>query len=250
MQTFAYALLLATQPAAATAPPKPAEALSADTVRWWREYPTGVRTIPIGNGRSLELFCQGRGSPTIILESGLGNRMIVWRRIQPVLARRYRVCAYSRAGIGGSALGPMPRDAKAIVSDFEKLVERAQLRPPYILVGYSLGGLTVRLFARRNLHRTAGIVLVDPGAEDQFQREQRIRPQLLDNYRTELDRYRRCVVHAESADCKLSLPDDIPPSMRDRLVARPPAEWQTMASELEALGHEGEDLGGNQSSGH
>jgi len=227
MQTFAYALLLATQAAAATAPPKPAEALSADTARWWREYPTGVRTIKIGSGRSLELFCQGKGSPTVILESGLGGRMFAWRKVQPVLARRYRVCAYHRAGMGGSSPGPVPRDAVAIVSDLEKLVRRAQLRPPYILVGHSLGGFTMRLFARQNLRRTAGLVLVDPAAEGLLEGWAAIAG--VDLYRGHLAFLQRCSAQADGPDCKIPSPDD------DQLLVRRPAEWRTMVSEMESF---------------
>ena len=243
MQTFAYALLLATQAAAATAPPKPAPSISEDTARWWREYPAGVRTIKIGNGRSLELFCQGNGSPTIILESGLGGKMFAWRRVQPVLARRYRVCAYNRAGIGGSSVGPAPRDAVAIVSDLEKLLRRAQLRPPYILVGHSLGGFTVRLFARRNLRRTAGLVLVDPAAEGMLKRWAAIAR--VDVYRGHLDLLQRCSAQADAHDCKRwpltpSL-DDAPPALRDPLLGRRPAEWRSMVSELESFAPGGRD---------
>lgn len=237
MQTFAYALLLATQAAAVTAPPKPAEALSADTARWWREYPTGVRTISIGNGRSLELFCQGKGSPTIILESGLGTRMFAWRKVQPVLARRYRVCAYNRAGIGGSSVGPTPRDAVAIVYDLEKLVRRAQLKPPYILVGHSLGGFTMRLFARRNLHRTTGIVLVDPAAEGLLERWDAIATDRVGPYRRLLDLLQRCTAQTDGPDCKPPSLDDAPPALRAQLVVRRPAEWhRTRLSELQPFG--------------
>jgi len=243
MQTFAYALLLATQAAAAPAPPKPAPSISEDTARWWREYPTGVRTIKIGNGRSLELFCQGNGSPTVILESGLGGKMFAWRKVQPVLARRYRVCAYHRAGMGESSSGPTPRDAVAIVSDLEKLVRRAQLRPPYILVGHSLGGFTVRLFARRNLRRTAGVVLVDPAAVGQLESLGAIAG--VDLYRGHLALLRRCSAQADAPDCKRwpltpSL-DDAPRALRDQLLLRRPAEWRAMVSELESFAAGGRD---------
>lgn len=233
MQTLAYALLLATQATAATAPPRPAPSISEDTARWWREYPTGVRTIPIGSGRSLELFCQGKGSPTIILESGLGHKMFPWRKVQPVLARRYRVCAYHRAGMGGSSFGPTPRDAVAIVSDLEKLVRRAKLKPPYILVGHSLGGLTMRLFARRNPRRTAGVVLVDPAAEGLLESLGAIAG--VDIYRRYLDLLQRCSVQSDRPDCKIPSVDD------DQLLERRPAEWRTMVSELESVARGGRD---------
>lgn len=245
MQIIAYALLLATQAAAETAPPKPATTVSADNAQWWHEYSTGVRTTPIGSGRSLELLCQGKGSPTIILESGLGGRMFAWRKVQPVLARRYRVCAYSRAGIGGSSVGPMPRDAVAIVADLEKLVRRAKLRPPYILVGHSLGGFTTRLFVRRNLRRTAGLVLVDPAAEGLFEGWAARATHRVDLYRGHLDLLQRCSAQADAPDCKRwpltpSL-DDAPPVLRDQLAVRPPAEWRTMVSELESFAPGGRD---------
>ena len=237
MQTFAYALLLATQATAATPPPRPAPSISEDTARWWREYPTGVRTTPIRSGRSLELFCQGKGSPTIILESGLGARMFAWRKVQPVLARRYRVCAYNRAGIGGSSVGPTPRDAVVIVSDLEKLVRRAKLKPPYILVGHSLGGFTMRLFARRNLHRTTGIVLVDPAAEGLLERWEAIATDRVGPYRRLLGRFQRCTAQTDGPDCKPPPPDDAPPALHDQWVVRRPAEWyRTMVSELQPFG--------------
>ena len=241
MQALTYALLLAAQATAATAPPRPAPGISADAALWWSQYPTGVRTIPIGSGRSLELFCQGKGSPTIILESGLGGRMYAWRKVQPALARRYRVCAYSRAGIRGSSVGPTPRDTVAIVSDLEKLVRRAQLRPPYILVGHSLGGFTMRLFARRNLRRTAGVVLVDPAAEGLFEGWAALATYRVDPYRRLLDRLRRCSGRAGGPDCKPSLPDDVPPTLLDHWVVRGPAEWRTMLSELESFAPGGRD---------
>jgi pimeloyl-ACP methyl ester carboxylesterase len=243
MQTFAYVLLLVTQAIAATTPSKPAEELSGDTARWWREYPNGVRTIAIGRGRSLELFCQGKGSPAVILESGLGRRMFTWRKVQPALARRYRVCAYNRAGIAGSSFGPTPRDAKAIVSDLEKLVKRAQLRPPYILVGHSLGGFTVRLFARRNPRRTAGLVLVDPAVEGLFEGWAPIAR--ADLHRGHLDLLQRCTARADAPDCRRwplapSL-DDAPSVLRDHLLMRRPAEWRTMVSEMGSFAPGGKD---------
>jgi pimeloyl-ACP methyl ester carboxylesterase len=242
MQTLAFTLLLAMQAAAETAPPRPAPSISEDTAGWWSEYPTGVRTIKIGSGRSLELFCQGKGSPTVILENGLGGRMYAWRKVQPVLARRYRVCAYSRAGIRGSSIGPTPRDAVAIVSDLEKLVRRAQLKPPYILVGHSLGGFTTRLFARRNLRRTAGVVLVDPAAEGLFERWEAIAAYPVNPYRRALDRLQRCSAQADGPDCKPSpLPDDVPPTSLDQWMVRGPAEWRTMLSELESFAPGGRD---------
>jgi pimeloyl-ACP methyl ester carboxylesterase len=237
MQATAYALFLAVQAQAPAVMPNPPKPISPETALWWQDFAKDVRSVPIGGGRSLMLLCKGKGTPTVILENGTGARMLVWRTVQPVLARHYRVCAYNRAGIDGSSIGPMPRDAKAIVSDLEKLVRRARLRPPYILVGHSYGGMTMRLFARRNLSQTAGIVLVDPVAEEAFERIMPITAAFLDDYKTQLDQYRQCAAGSQSPECKISQPDDTPTSLRDRLIPRRPQEWfATMASEWESRG--------------
>jgi pimeloyl-ACP methyl ester carboxylesterase len=166
--------------------------------------------------------------------------MFAWRKVQPVLARRYRVCAYNRAGIDGSSFGPTPRDAVAIVSDLEKLVRQAQLNPPYILVGHSLGGLTMRLFARRNSQHTAGIVLVDPAVEGQLERWAAIATGRLDPYRRLLDLFQRCLTQTDTPDCKPPSLNDAPPALHDQLVVRRPADWyRTMVSEAEPLGPAG-----------
>jgi pimeloyl-ACP methyl ester carboxylesterase len=242
VQALAYALLVAAQSLAAAVAAKPAPATAPEMVRWWGDFAKDQRMVRIGRGRSLLLFCEGKGSPTVLLESGLGDRVTVWRKVQPVLARRYRVCGYNRAGIGGSTVGPMPRDAKAIVSDLETLVRRAQLRPPYILVGHSLGGLTMRLFARRHLRQTAGIVLVDPASTDLFSRFPDVPIAMLDEYRKELSHFRGCAAQVEKPECELSPPDDAPTALRANLTVRQPKDWfATMASELESVGPGGSD---------
>jgi pimeloyl-ACP methyl ester carboxylesterase len=130
----------------------------------------------------------------------------------------------------------MPRDAVAITSDLEKLTRKARLRPPYILVGHSLGGLTIRLFARRNMPQTAGIVLVDPSGEDVLARIAPISREYADLFRKDVDRFQRCAAQPQGRDCNLPIPDDLPPSLRGQLIAHRPHEWfQAMASEVESL---------------
>ena len=131
----------------------------------------GGRLVSIGGGRSLYLKCQGSGSPTVILEAGVGAGSDDWSEVQPRLARATRTCAYDRAGLGNSlpVLGtPFPgvHDASDDVSDLERLLDHAAITSPYVLVGRSYGGLLVRLFAHARPHRTAGMVLVDAEALD------------------------------------------------------------------------------------
>lgn len=132
----------------------------------------GGSLVSIGGGRSLYLKCQGSGSPTVILEAGIGAGSDDWSEVQPRLARATRTCAYDRAGLGNSlpVLGSLPlpgrRDASDDVSDLERLLDHAGITSPSVLVGRSYGGLLVRLFAHARPHRTAGMVLVDAEALD------------------------------------------------------------------------------------
>jgi len=106
----------------------------------------------------------GEGNPTIVLEAGLMSTGLSWHELQRELSRSFHVVSYDRAGLGWSDLGPMPRTADRIVEELHTLLERAQIAPPYILVGHSFGGLTVPLFAARYPDEVVGMVLVDPVA--------------------------------------------------------------------------------------
>jgi pimeloyl-ACP methyl ester carboxylesterase len=119
--------------------------------------------IDIG-GRRMRLVCEGpRGAgPTVVFEAGSFGLAADWAEVQKRLtAQGVASCAYDRAGMGYSDPGPLPRDSLAIVSDLETLLKAARVPPPYVLVGHSMAGLHVRLFAVRNPDLVAGLVLVD-----------------------------------------------------------------------------------------
>jgi pimeloyl-ACP methyl ester carboxylesterase len=119
----------------------------------------------IGGGRRLHLLCQGPASdrgPLVLMESGAFGFSADWDSVQRKLAAEgVRSCAYDRAGLGFSDPGPGPRDSHAIVGDQEKLLAAAGLKGPYVLVGHSMAGLHLRLFAVRHPQEVAGLVLVD-----------------------------------------------------------------------------------------
>lgn len=131
-------------------------------------HPPG-RFVDIGGFR-LYLLCRGKGTPTVILESGLGGFSLDWIYVQALLARDTRVCAYDRAGYGWSDPGPLPRTTREIAVELERLLHAADLDPPYILVGQSFGGYTVQYFAKRYPHAVAGVVLVDSSHPQQIER--------------------------------------------------------------------------------
>lgn len=130
-------------------------------------FPAPGRLIDIGTHR-LHVFEQGSGGPTIVLEAGLMSTVLSWNNLQRKLAQSYRVVSYDRAGLGWSDLGPMPRTSDRIVEELHRLLQRAGVAPPYILVGHSFGGLIVPLFAARFPEETAGMVLVDPVAPGEW----------------------------------------------------------------------------------
>ena len=130
-------------------------------------YTAPGKMIPVG-GHRLHLLCAGDGEPTVVLESGLGGNSLDWVRVQPKIAESNRVCTYDRAGYGWSELGPLPRTSERIADELYTLLNHAQIPGPYILVGHSFGGYSVRLFATQYPDETAGLILVDAAHEDQF----------------------------------------------------------------------------------
>ena len=112
--------------------------------------------------RSLHLRCTGTGSPTVIFESGSGSDSTVWFGVSPSIAQVTRTCTYDRAGLGWS--DPAPDGIRTIqdsVDDLHALLAVAEVPGPYVLVGASLGGLIVRLYASQFPDEVAGLVLVD-----------------------------------------------------------------------------------------
>lgn len=130
-----------------------------------RRYRAPGQLVDVG-GHRLHLHCAGQGSPTVVLDTGLGMPSASWVLVQPVVAQWTRVCAYDRAGYGFSDPGPTPRTSQRIVEELHTLLDRAGERPPYVLAGHSFGGFTIRLFARRFPDQVAGLVLIDASHED------------------------------------------------------------------------------------
>lgn len=122
-------------------------------------YLHAQRLVDIG-GRSMNIYCVGTGSPTVILDSDGDDSTMGWAFVQPSIARRTRVCSYDSAGLGFSDPGPLPRDASAAADDLHALLTRAGVKPPLVLVGYSLSGMSARLYADRYPRAVAGMVLV------------------------------------------------------------------------------------------
>lgn len=121
-------------------------------------------------GYSLHLNCIGEGSPTVVMDAGHGDFSMSLASLQEQVAEFTRVCTFDRAGYGWSDAGPAPRDSQQNVTELKTLLENAGEEAPYILVGHSLGGINVILFAAENPDLTAGVVLLDSSHPDQMER--------------------------------------------------------------------------------
>ena len=130
-------------------------------------YPAPGTLYDVG-GHRLHLDCTGTGSPTVVLESGLGGTSAGWTRITTELDHTTRVCTYDRAGQGWSDDVDTPQDGLAIAADLHTLLAQADESGPYVLVGHSAGGPYVMTFAATYPDEIAGMVLLDSMSPYEF----------------------------------------------------------------------------------
>lgn len=125
-------------------------------------YATRDKLVAIAASRHLNLRCSGRGTPTVILESGNNADSMTWFKVQPEIAKFTQVCSYDRAGTGFSDGGPLPRNVDTNADDLFALIHAAHIQPPVVLVGHSYGTNIVRHFADKHASDVAALVLLDP----------------------------------------------------------------------------------------
>jgi pimeloyl-ACP methyl ester carboxylesterase len=125
-----------------------------------KRYPPPGQLVDV-SGYRLHLHCIGQGSPTVVLDAGLGAFSLDWGAVQPQIAKSTRVCAYDRAGLGWSDPGPTPRSPQQFASELHALLTGGGVDGPYVLVAHSISGKTARLFANQHPDEVAGMVLVD-----------------------------------------------------------------------------------------
>jgi pimeloyl-ACP methyl ester carboxylesterase len=147
-------------------------ALTGATYQWLATRRDLAATPPPGHlvdigGHRLHVWCTGEGAPAVILDTGLGGSSADWGFVQPDVARFTRVCSYDRAGMGYSDPGPSPRTARRIATELAELLARSGIPGPVVLVGASIAGFDIRVFASDHPERAAGLVLVDASHEDQ-----------------------------------------------------------------------------------
>ena len=129
------------------------------------------RLIDVG-GYKLHLWCQGSGSPAVILDSGLAGNSLLWASALSLISRQTQACAFDRPGYAWSEPAPdgVPRASLQIVHELRLALEGAGVPPPYILVGHSFGAINMLVFAYNFPAEVAGLILVDPSHPEMMER--------------------------------------------------------------------------------
>lgn len=157
MRKIISSLLLLAAASAHAEPPAGQNALASGQVK-----------VDIG-GRKLNLYCTGKGSPTVLFEADIGRAGWDWSAVLPEVAKRTRACVYDRGGLGAS--DPIIRASSVANAskDLNFLIKNAQLEAPFVLVGAGYGAMVAQHFVLRSRNAAAtiaGLVLVQPLQED------------------------------------------------------------------------------------
>lgn len=113
------------------------------------------------HGHAMHLYCSGEGSPTVILDAGLGDSSVNFQPLQAAISEFTRVCSYDRAGYGWSEVGPEPRTSEQIVAELFAMLKQSGEIGPFVLGGHSFGGLNMILVAASHPDDIAGVALID-----------------------------------------------------------------------------------------
>ena len=125
-------------------------------------------TIERVNDRNVEFALTRHDTIPVVFENGLGGKMEWWEKVIPEISNDTTTFVYNRPGYGKSDLALTPRDGIHVVDELRSLLQSKELRPPYVLVGHSLGGLYMQLFARRYPNEVSALILVDSTHPEQF----------------------------------------------------------------------------------
>jgi pimeloyl-ACP methyl ester carboxylesterase len=129
-----------------------------------RLYPPPGRMVDTGNGRQ-QIFCEGSGTPTVVLITGNGVPAILVRPLQDHVAKFSRVCSYDRAGLGWSEPAVHPRNFLGQTDELRTILAAIGENGPLVLAAHSYGGLIARRYYKESPDAIAGMVLIDSAEE-------------------------------------------------------------------------------------
>jgi len=127
-----------------------------------KRFASAGRWVKIGNGQRVYLLEKGSGEATVVFEAGIAATNLNWCHIQEKVARFASTASYDRCGLGWSSPCRTVRTPGNIAAELHQLLDGAGIKPPYILVGHSFGGLVMRKFALLYPEEVSSVVLVDP----------------------------------------------------------------------------------------
>lgn len=130
-----------------------------------RNMPATVVSI---NQHLTEISKTNGSTPSIVLIAGFGSELKTWQKLYSALDPNATVFTYNRAGIGASANISGERDAQTIANEMRDILNANNIKPPYILVAHSMGGIYARMFYHQNPDKVKGLVLIDATHEQQL----------------------------------------------------------------------------------
>jgi pimeloyl-ACP methyl ester carboxylesterase len=142
---------------------------AAGEARDRRKRPPPGRLVDVG-GYRLHIVCAGESRPPIVICPALGATAAEWQDVQSRVSRETTVCAYDRAGLGYSDLEAGRRTTVRMAEELHALLHGADVLPPYVLAGRSIGGFVVRVFVKMYPDEVAGLALIDSSHPEQRNR--------------------------------------------------------------------------------
>jgi pimeloyl-ACP methyl ester carboxylesterase len=209
--------------------------------------------VDIG-GRKMNLYCSGQGATTVVFDGPSGEAGWNWFKVQPEVAKHTRACVFDRAGLGFSDPAKRRNTAENVVEDLHKLLAGAGIKPPYVMVGNSLGGANMQVYAYRYPAEVKGLVLVEPQHEDETKRlDNASQGNLKKLYAMLMEQNNYCLAaaqkgfklgSAEQMNCIGKPADTYGPGLGAAIVSATskPAYWRANADEWEVINISNEQL--------
>jgi pimeloyl-ACP methyl ester carboxylesterase len=195
----------------------------------------------------MNLYCSGQGVTTVVFDAPSGQAGLNWFRVQSVAAGHTRACVFDRAGLGFSDPAERPNTEENAAEDLHKLLAGAGVKPPYVMVGNSMGGGGVQVYAYRYPAEVKGLVLVEPQHEDQTRRLDTASQRMLKKvYAMAIEQNNYCMAAArkgmkpgteEQMNCIGNPAEDYGPTSGAAVMSATtrPAYWRAVIDEGDAL---------------
>lgn len=205
-------------------------------------------------GRKMNMACSGQGATTVVFDAPSGEAGWNWFQVQPAVAQHTRACVFDRAGFGFSDPAARPNTSENVAQDLHRLLAGAGIKPPYILVGNSLGGANMQVYAYRYPAEVKGLVLVEPQHEDLTSRTDKASQGNVNKMHAMVTgQYAYCLAAAgkgfapggeERANCIGTPADVYGPALGAAVSAATtkPAYWRAVVDEWNAIGVSDEQL--------